>query len=94
MAHRKGRCEKTDFASNLERLGFIQRGDCTFYGETIKIFRTNKTRSERKRYWEIREIRTDRVFFRSNHTQEVLDFLQSSQLLLNGATFRVSVIGK
>ena len=92
MAHRKANSEKTDFASQLIRLGFIQQGECTVCGATIKVFRTNKTHSEQKRYWQVEEIRTRKVLFKSGHCSEVLEYIRHSQFYINGATltFRIS----
>lgn len=91
MANRKSRCEKTDFATKLEELGFMQIGDCTFIKNRIKIFRTNKTNSERVRYWEVQEISTSRVFYKSNHTSEIIEYLSHSQFLTAGAFINVVV---
>ena len=90
MAKRKPRHKKADFASRLERFGFSQIGDCTFVRDRIKIFRTNKTNSERVRYWQVQEISTGRVFYKSNHTGDVIEYLSHTQFLTAGAT--VSVI--
>lgn len=91
MANRKLRCEKADFATRLEKLGFRQIGDCTFTRDRIKIFRTNKTNSERVRYWEVQEISTGRVFYKSNHTNEVIEYLSHTQFLTVGAFIQVVV---
>jgi len=86
MASRKGRLEHTDFATKLINLGFIQRGECTFYGERVKIFRATKLHSDLVRYWEVQEISTGNTFYKSNHTADILNFLQDSLLIPSGAT--------
>lgn len=91
MANRKMKSQKNDFASKLGRLGFTQIGDCTFTRDRIKIFRTNKTNSDRVRYWEVQEISTGRVFYKSNHTNEVLSFLEHTQFAVAGATLKISI---
>lgn len=91
MANRKPYCQRNDFAAKLERMGFQQIGDATFVRGRIKIFRTNKTNSDRVRYWEIREISTDTIFYRSNHSQEVIDYLSCTQFLTSGATMAVKI---
>ena len=91
MANRKSKCEKADFSTQLERLGFRQIGDCTFTRDRIKIFRTNKTNSDRVRYWEVQEISTGRVFYKSNHTYEVIEYLSHTQFLTVGAFIQVIV---
>jgi hypothetical protein len=94
MANRKSKFQKSDFATKLERLGFEQLGSCTFYGKYIKIFRTNKTSLERKRYWEIRDLTTDETHYRSIHVDDILNFLQHCQFFVNGAEIKISINNK
>ena len=89
MAHRKAFSEKNNFATQLAKLGFEQIGDCTFVRDCIKIFRTNKSNSERLRYWEVQELCTGRVFYKSNHTREVIEYLEHTQFLGAGAFLQV-----
>ena len=88
--HRKGKGEKKDFATELLKLGFNQVGDCTFFGTVVKIFRTNKTRSNELRYWLVKDNSTGKIFFKSNHCHEVLQFLRHSNLYLAGGTIKIT----
>jgi len=87
--HRLAQCQKSNFASSLAKLGFKQFGDCTFIGITIKIFRTNKTNSDRVRYWEVQDISSGEVYYMSNHCDEVLSFLAQCAFFTDGATMQV-----
>ena len=89
--HRKYRCQKTDFASRLERLGFRQIGDCTFDAKTIKIYRANKSKEANVRYWVVQDLVTMNTIYRSNHTADILEFLEHSTIFVGNAELRLLV---
>lgn len=91
MKNRLGRLEHNDFSSKLIALGFKQIGDCTYFGDVVKIFRTSKSSKVKTRYWEIQDSRTGFAFFRSNHCNDIIDYLSHSKLLLNGAIMKITV---
>jgi hypothetical protein len=72
-------------------MGFIQIGDCTFFGETLKIFRTNKTSSQLLRYWQIQDIANGSILFRSNHVAEVLDYLSKLKIYASGSEIKLTI---
>lgn len=91
MANRLGKGQRQDFSSKLIRMGFIQIGDCTFFGETIKIFRTNKTHQNCVRYWQIQDIVDGSMLFRSNHVLEILEYLSRLKIMPAGSCINVTI---
>lgn len=88
---RLGRNERQDFASKLVRAGFQHVGDCTFFGETVKVFRTSNNKKGEKRYWQVMDNASREILFRSNRTGGILDFLSKLQIYKSNSVFNITL---
>lgn len=91
VLNRKARSEKCDFATRLEKLGFYQIGDSTFCGKTIKIFKTNRTKNSKIRYWQIQDLSSGKSIFSAHTTSEIMMYLSQNQFLVNGCVLKIGI---